>query len=160
MRTGRRQRLPRAAIVTIEIAVFVGLFAAVVFGVGYARDRLDRMVGHLREQVSVQVADRLGARIRYGTVARSALRALQISDLELLGTSGEVLLSARRLRVHYSLRTLLSTRSAVDAVSRVELTGVVANLHLPRDQARCPPRSAGSARPPTAPRRPRSCRGR
>ncbi len=134
MKARDRRRLPRAAIITIEIAVFVGLFAAVVFGVGYARDRLDRMVGHLREQVSVQVADRLGARIRYGTVARSALRALQISDLELLGTSGDVLLSARRLRVHYSLRTLLSTRSAVDAVNRVELTGVVANLRLPRDQ--------------------------
>ena len=134
MRARDRRRLPRAAIITVEIAVFVGLFAAVVFGVGYARDRLDRTIGHLREQVSVQVADRLGARIRYGTVTRSALRALQISDLELLGASGDVLLSARRLRVHYSLRTLLSTRSAVDAVSRVELTGVVANLHLPRDQ--------------------------
>ena len=134
MRARERRRLPRAAIVTIEITVFVALFAAVVFGLGYARDRLDRMVGHLREQVSVQVADRLGARVRYGTVAPSALRALQVSDLELLGASGDVLLSARRLRVHYSLRTLLSTRSAVDAVSRVELTGVVANLQLPRDQ--------------------------
>ena len=134
MRARERRRLPRGAIVTIEITVFVALFAAVVFGLGYARDRLDRMVGHLREQVSVQVADRLGARVRYGTVAPSALRALQVSDLELLGASGDVLLSARRLRVHYSLRTLLSTRSAVDAVSRVELTGVVANLQLPRDQ--------------------------
>ena len=135
MRAAReRRRLPRAAIVTIEITVFVGLFAAVVFGVGYARDRLNRTIGHLREQVSVQVADRLGARVRYGTVAPSALRALQVSDLELIGASGDVLLSARRLRVHYSLRTLLSTRSAVDAVSRVELTGVVANLQLPRDQ--------------------------
>lgn len=134
MRARERRRLSRGAIVTIEITVFVALFAAVVFGLGYARDRLDRMVGHLREQVSVQVADRLGARVRYGTVAPSALRALQVSDLELLGASGDVLLSARRLRVHYSLRTLLSTRSAVDAVSRVELTGVVANLLLPRDQ--------------------------
>ena len=134
MRARERRRLPRAAIVTIEITVFVALFAAVVFGLGYARDRLDRMVGHLREQVSVQVADRLGARVRYGTVAPSALRALQVSDLELLGASGDVLLSARRLRVHYSLRTLLSTRSAVDAVNRVELTGVVADLQLPRDQ--------------------------
>ena len=134
MRARERRRLPRGAIVTIEITVFVALFAAVVFGLGYARDRLDRMIGHLREQVSVQVADRLGARVRYGTVAPSALRALQVSDLELLGASGDVLLSARRLRVHYSLRTLLSTRSAVDAVSRVELTGVVANLQLPRDQ--------------------------
>ncbi len=134
MRARQRRRLPRAAIVTIEITVFVALFAAVVFGLGYARDRLDRMVGRLREQVSVQVADRLGARIRTGEVSRSALRALQVSDLELLGASGDVLLSARRLRVHYSLRTLLSTRSAVDAVSRVELTGVVANLQLPRDQ--------------------------
>ncbi|MDD9985692.1 MAG: translocation/assembly module TamB domain-containing protein [Spirochaetaceae bacterium] len=134
MQAREKRRLPRAAIVTIEITVFVGLFAAVVFGLGYARDRLDRMVGHLREQVAVQVADRLGARVRYGTVAPSALRALQVSDLELLGASGDVLLSARRLRVHYSLRTLLSTRSAVDAVSRVELTGVVADLHLPRDQ--------------------------
>ena len=134
MRARERRRLSRGAIVTIEITVFVALFAAVVFGLGYARDRLDRMVGHLREQVSVQVADRLGARVRYGTVAPSALRALQVSDLELLGASGDVLLSARRLRVHYSLRTLLSTRSAVDAVSRVELTGVVVNLQLPRDQ--------------------------
>ena len=134
MRARERRRLPRGAIVTIEITVFVALFAAVVFGMGYARDRLDRMVGHLREQVSVQVADRLGARVRYGTVAPSALRTLQVSDLELFGASGDVLLSARRLRVHYSLRTLLSTRSAVDAVNRVELTGVVANLQLPRDQ--------------------------
>lgn len=134
MRARERRRLPRAAIVTIEITVFVGLFAAVVFGLSYARERLDRMVGHLKEEVSVQVADRLGARVRYGTVASSGLRALQVSDLELLSSSGEVLLSARRLRVHYSLRTLLSTRSAFDAVSRVELTGVVANLQLPRDQ--------------------------
>lgn len=134
MRARERRRLPRAAIVTIEIAVFVALFAAVVFGVNHARDHLDRTIARLREQVSVQVAERLGARIEYGAVARSALRALQISDLELLGASGDVLLSARRVRVHYSLRTLLSTRSAVDAVSRVELAGVVANLQLPRDQ--------------------------
>ncbi len=130
----RRRRLPRAAIVTIEIAVFVALFAVVLAGLGYARERLDRMVGRLKEQVSVQVAERLGAHVAYGTIAPSALRALQISDLELFNESGDRLLSARRLRVHYSLRTLLSTRSAVDAVSRVELTGVVADFHLPRDQ--------------------------
>lgn len=134
MRVRERRRLPRVAIVTIEIIVFVALFAAVVFVLGYARDRLDRMVGHLKEQVSELVADQLGVRVRYGTVAPSALRALQISDLEMLSTSGDVLLSARRLRVHYSLRTLLSTRSAFDAVSRVELTGVVADLRLPRDR--------------------------
>lgn len=134
MSVRRRRRLPRATIIAIEIAVFAGLFAAVLIGLGYARDRLDRMVGQLKEQVSGQVAERLGARVRYGTVAPSALRALQVTDLELVTEAGDVLLAARRLRVHYSLRTLLNTRSAVDAVNRVELTGVVADIHLPRDE--------------------------
>ena len=135
MSVRRRRRLPRATIIAIEIAVFAGLFAAVLIGLGYARDRLDRMVGHLKEQVSGQVAERLGARVRYGAVAPSALRALQVTDLELVTEAGDVLLSARRLRVHYSLRTLLNTRSAVDAVNRVELTGVVVDIDLPRDEA-------------------------
>lgn len=135
MSVRRRRRLPRATIIAIEIAVFAGLFAAVLIGLGYARDRLDRMVGQLKEQVSGQVAERLGARVRYGAVAPSALRALQVTDLELVTEAGDVLLSARRLRVHYSLRTLLNTRSAIDAVNRVELTGVVADIDLPRDEA-------------------------
>lgn len=135
MRNRGRRRLPRGTVIAIEIAVFAVLFAAVLFGLNYARERLDRMVGQLKEQVSGQVAERLGVRVRYGTVAPSAaLRALQVTDLELVTEAGDVLLSARRLRVHYSLRTLLDTRSAVDAVSRVDLTGVVADLHLPRDE--------------------------
>lgn len=130
-----RRRLPRGTVIAIEIAVFAGLLSAVLFGLNYARDRLDRMVGRLQEQVSGQVAERLGARLRYGAIVPSALRALQVTDLELVTEAGGVLLSARSLRVHYSLRTLLNTRSAVDAVNRVELTGVVADVHLPRDEA-------------------------
>ena len=134
MRARRHRRLSRGAIIAIEAAVFIALFAAVLAVLGYARERLDRMVGHLQEQVSIQVADRLGAQVRYGSVAPSALRTLQVSDLELFTEAGERLLSVRRMRVHYSLRTLLSTRSAVDAVNRVELIGVAADLHLPRDR--------------------------
>ncbi len=129
-----RRRLPRGTVIAIEIAVFASLFAAVLFGLNYARERLDRMVGQLKEQVSGQVAERLGARVRYGTVAPSALRALQVTDLELVTEAGDKLLFVRRLRVHYSLRTLLNTRSAVDAVNRVEMTGVVVDIHLPRDE--------------------------
>ena len=134
MRARRHRRLSRGAIIAIEAAVFIALFAAVLAGLGYARGRLDGVVGHLQEQISIQVADRLGAQVRYGSVAPSALRTLQVSDLELFTEAGERLLSVRRMRVHYSLRTLLSTRSAVAAVNRVELTGVAADLHLPRDR--------------------------
>lgn len=134
MSASGRRRLPRGTVIAIEIAVFAGLLSAILFGLNYARGRLDRMVGQLQEQVSGQVAERLGARLRYGTVAPSALRALRVADLELVTETGDVLLSARSLRVHYSLRTLLNTRSAVDAVRRVELTGVVADVHLPRDE--------------------------
>ena len=134
MRTRRARRRSRGTIITIEIAAVVLLFGAVLAGVSYARERLDQMVSHLKEQVAVQAADRFGARLRVGNVAPSALRTLQVNDLELLSDAGDKIISARKMRVHYSLRTLLSTRSAIDSVNRVELMGVTADIQLPRDR--------------------------
>ena len=129
-----RRRLPRATIIAVELTVFAALFIVSLVGLGYARERMDQIAAHVSDQVSVQVAERLGAEISYQSIAPSALRSLQVRELELRTAGGDLLLSARRVLVHYSLRTLLSTRNALDAVDRVELIGVTADVHLPRDR--------------------------
>lgn len=129
-----RRFFSRTVIVTIEIAVFAVLLVVSLGGLRFARERIDRIAAQVGEQVSMQVAERLGVTITYGSIALSALRSLQVRDLELRTLDGDLVASASRLRIFYSLRILMSTRSALDAVDRVEVIGVDADLSLPRDR--------------------------
>ncbi len=134
MKKGRRRFFPRVVVIGIEVAVVAVLITAILGGLRFVRDRMDEVADQFGEKISAQISDRFGVTITYGGVMPSALSALQVQDLELRDYSGSLILSADRLRVHYSIRTLLSTRDVFEAVDKVELIGVIANLILPRDR--------------------------
>lgn len=134
MKIGRRRFFPRVVVIGIEVAVVAVLITAILGGLRFVRDRMDEVADQFGEKISAQISDHFGVTITYGRVMPSALSSLQVQDLELRDSGGTLILSADRLRLHYSIQTLLSTRNAFEAVGKVEVTGVIANLILPRDR--------------------------
>jgi translocation and assembly module TamB len=115
------------------LLVIVSVGAVFVRQVG---TRLDRRMEELKTEVMQTLEARLGRRISYSSVSPSVFGYLGIRDLVIHGRDDpqEILLRINRVKVHYDLLRFLSTRSAVLALSEIQIANSYFDIDYDRDR--------------------------
>jgi translocation and assembly module TamB len=115
------------------LMVIISIGAVFVHQIG---TRLDRRMEELKTEVMHTLEARIGRKISYSSMSPSVFGYLGIRDLVIHGQDDpdEVLLRINRVKVHYDLFRLLSTRAALLAVSEIQIANSYFDIDYDRDR--------------------------
>jgi translocation and assembly module TamB len=115
------------------LLVIVSLGAVFVHQIG---TRLDRRMEELKTEVMRTLEARIGRKISYSSMSPSVFGYLGIRDLVIHSQDDpeEVLLRINRVKVHYDLFRFLSTRTAVLALTKIQIANSYFDVDHQRDR--------------------------
>ncbi len=115
------------------LMVIVSLGALFVHQIG---TRLDRRMAELKTEMVRTLEARIGRKISYSSMSPSVFGYLGIRDLVIHSQDDpeEVLLRINRVKVHYDLFRFLSTRTAVLALTKIQIANSYFEVDYQRDR--------------------------
>jgi len=120
----------------LELLLLAGFLAAGVVGVYQLNLLLSRKMEQLKERAIAAIETRLGHKIRYRSIAPSVLGFLAVRDLTVFSVQDaeRPLLRISRVKIHYSLLRLLSTRDPLQSLSEVQISNSSFEVDRERDR--------------------------
>jgi hypothetical protein len=120
----------------VEILLLAGFIAAAAVGVYQANLLLSRKMELLKVRAIAAIENRLGHEINYGSIAPSVLGFLAVRDLTVFSVEDpeRPLLRISRVKIHYNLLRLLSTRDPLQSLSEVQIANSAFEVDRERDR--------------------------
>ena len=119
-----------------EILLLAGFIAAAAVGVYQANLLLSRKMELLKVRAIAAIENRLGHEINYRSIAPSVLGFLAVRDLTVFSVEDpeRPLLRISRVKIHYNLLRLLSTRDPLQSLSEVQIANSAFEVDRERDR--------------------------
>ncbi len=130
-----RSDVARITNTSVQILVIAVLVFGAILVLGPIRAEVERRVEAVKADVIDMLETATGREIRYGSIAPSIFRYVEVADLEILASgSPDPLLTINRIRIYYDIFALLSgdIDTAVSEIS-LEDTEFVLDLEADRD---------------------------